>query len=110
MGMKHRDYLSSERVYGCHVCKTHLSVLECVESKNFTGQHGRAWLFTHVVNVVEGEEGRRQMTTGLHKVRDLACSKCGSYLGWKYVEAFDEEQKYKEGKYILEQAMFVKVS
>lgn len=54
------------------------------------------WSASSRVNVVEGEEGRRQMTTGLHKVRDLACSKCGSYLGWKYGE-FLLYQVDKEG-------------
>ena len=29
-------------------------------------------------------------------------------LGWKYVEAFEESQKYKEGKFILEKAMIMK--
>lgn len=24
------------------------------------------------------------MTTGLHTVRDITCSKCGALLGWKY--------------------------
>ena len=24
------------------------------------------------------------MTTGLHTVRDVMCSKCGETLGWKY--------------------------
>jgi hypothetical protein len=26
------------------------------------------------------------MTTGLHTVRDISCSKCGEVLGWKYGE------------------------
>jgi len=35
-------------------------------------------------------------------VSDLSCSVCGSLLGWKYVEASEENQKYKVGKFILE--------
>lgn len=35
-------------------------------------------------------------------VSDISCSICGTPLGWKYVEASDESQKYKVGKYILE--------
>lgn len=91
MGMKHREYLSappvdenghsgsssssSSKVFGCHVCKTHLSTSEFIESKvscwvglggaggerkkligsagwdseqHFQGQHGKAYLFTEV--------------------------------------------------------------
>ncbi len=33
---------------------------------------------------------------------DISCAICGSVLGWKYVEASEESQKYKVGKYILE--------
>jgi len=29
-------------------------------------------------------------------------------LGWKYEEAFEESQKYKEGKYILEKTCITK--
>lgn len=35
-------------------------------------------------------------------VSDVSCSVCGTILGWKYVEASEESQKYKVGKFILE--------
>jgi len=63
----------------------------------------------------------RQMTTGLHIVRDIFCLKCKTQIGWKYVssipgassvrltigqdKAYNDQQKYKEGKFILERAM-----
>ena len=37
------------------------------------------------VNVIEGEPDDRPMTTGNHTVRDIYCVKCGTTLGWKYV-------------------------
>ncbi len=40
--------------------------------------------------------------TGQHTVSDISCSVCGSVLGWKYVEAQEESQRYKVGKFILE--------
>lgn len=40
--------------------------------------------------------------TGQHTVSDVSCAICGIVLGWKYVEASEESQKYKVGKYILE--------
>ncbi|GAA5863345.1 hypothetical protein JCM5296_003535 [Sporobolomyces johnsonii] len=111
MGLVHRHYLSvpasnsSGKVFGCRRCKTHLTTTEQIESKNFNGQHGRAYLFTTVVNICTGPAEDRPMTTGLHTVRDVMCSKCGEVLGWKYDRAYEPNQKYKEGKFILEKAM-----
>ena len=44
----------------------------------------------------------RQLVTGAHTVGDISCSQCGSVLGWKYIHAEDDAQKYKIGKFILE--------
>lgn len=33
---------------------------------------------------------------------DVSCALCGSVLGWKYIAAEEEAQRYKIGKYILE--------
>jgi hypothetical protein len=35
-------------------------------------------------------------------VSDITCAICGVILGWKYVSAEEEAQKYKEGCFILE--------
>ena len=37
------------------------------------------------VNVFEGIPQDRQMTTGLHTVRDIFCVECQSTVGWRYV-------------------------
>jgi len=79
-------------------------------SRQFNGQHGRAFLFETVVNTTEGPSEERTMTTGLHIVRDIYCSKCGQTLGWKYDKAFEPQQKYKEGKFILEKALLCEVT
>lgn len=44
----------------------------------------------------------RQLVTGAHTVSDVSCVICGSVLGWKYVAAEEESQRYKVGKFILE--------
>lgn len=44
----------------------------------------------------------RQLVTGAHTVSDISCAQCGSVLGWKYVAAEEEAQRYKVGKFILE--------
>ncbi|VEL32925.1 unnamed protein product [Protopolystoma xenopodis] len=46
--------------------------------------------------------------TGLHSVADLYCDCCHTVLGWKYEQAFESSQKYKEGKYIIELAHLIK--
>lgn len=33
---------------------------------------------------------------------DVSCAFCGFVLGWKYVDAEEESQRYKVGKFILE--------
>lgn len=109
MGMKYRRYLAGERIYGCSKCKTHLATIHSMVSRAFNGQHGRAYLFDGVVNVVEGEPSDRLMTTGNHTVRDIYCIKCATVLGWKYDRAYEASQRYKEGKYILERNLLVDV-
>lgn len=44
----------------------------------------------------------RELLTGMHVVADVSCNICGVTLGWKYVDAKEQSQKYKVGKFILE--------
>lgn len=78
--------------------------------QNFRGQHGKAYLFNAVVNTISGEAGERNMTTGRHIVRDVACRQCKEVVGWKYDRAYEPSEKYKEGKFILEQELLCQVS
>ena len=45
------------------------------------------------------------MLTGRHIVRDVACKSCSQKLGWVYEFATEENQRYKEGRVILERAL-----
>ena len=54
------------------------------------------------MNVTQAEATERSMTTGRHIVRDINCRQCKETVGWKYDKAFEQTEKYKEGKYILE--------
>ncbi|KIR52008.1 hypothetical protein I315_05649 [Cryptococcus gattii Ru294] len=105
MGRTYRIYLAGEAVLMCRHCGNHLAVSEGIISKQFTGQHGRAILVHTVVNTYSGEAEDREMRTGRHTVRDIYCRVCHTTLGWKYDFAFEHDQKYKEGKYILEREM-----
>ncbi|OMO76049.1 Yippee-like protein, partial [Corchorus olitorius] len=69
---------------------------------SFHCRHGKAYLFSKVVNVSSGEKEDRLMMTGLHTVADIFCVGCGSIVGWKYEFAHEKNQKYKEGKSVLE--------
>lgn len=41
---------------------------------------------------------------------DISCAQCGSVLGWKYIAAEEEGQKYKIGKFILETKRVLRTS
>ncbi|ORY98157.1 Yippee/Mis18 [Syncephalastrum racemosum] len=109
MGLKYRTYLDGTLIYGCRRCKTHLSTGDAIISKHFQGSHGQAYLFGYCVNFIAGKAEDRSMTTGLHRVQDIACIKCREVLGWTYVKAYSEENKYKEGKFILEKDLLTDV-
>ena len=77
------------------------------------GRHGRAYLVqgttSHIrtttpalPNTFQNKSIARNLVTGQHVVSDISCAICGGILGWKYVEASEESQKYKVGKFILE--------
>lgn len=48
------------------------------------------------------------LITGLHSISDVHCTTCRTYLGWRYENAYEQEQKYKIGKVILEKAHMIK--
>lgn len=77
--------------------------------QHFRGQHGKAYLFDNVVNIIEAEAMERNMTTGRHVVRDILCRQCKETVGWKYDKAYEQPEKYKEGKFILEVELLVQV-
>ncbi|ORY82045.1 yippee zinc-binding protein Moh1 [Protomyces lactucae-debilis] len=110
MGLSYNKYIDKEpgKVYGCAKCKTHLAAVEAVIARSFQGQHGKAYLFETVCNVNEQRQEERNMTTGKHLVRDIHCRRCDQCVGWKYDKAYEEDQVYKEGKFILEYALLTK--
>ncbi|KAI5279919.1 hypothetical protein KEM54_003931 [Ascosphaera aggregata] len=110
MGLKYNEYLSCEKIYGCSDCHTHLADHEAIISRSFHGQHGKALLFDDVVNVIHLHPVERTMTTGRHIVRDIQCANCRAIIGWTYDKAFEPSEKYKEGKYILEETLIVQIN
>lgn len=109
----HLSYIRCARC-GAHICHTSQIV-----SKGFTGRHGRAYLVSPtdctplngyqpadnaaaLPNTITQRAVPRQLVTGAHTVADINCIICGSVLGWKYIAAEEEAQRYKVGKYIIE--------
>jgi len=114
-----KTYLSGDTSrLRCSRCLTDLAMADQIISKGFTGRHGRAWLVsvakpgatlsTHkdqlpnLPNTFTHKAVARQLVTGAHTVSDISCWQCGSVLGWKYLAAEEEAQKYKIGHFILE--------
>eukprot|EP00386_Alphamonas_edax_P013105 GDKI01040610.1.p1 GENE.GDKI01040610.1~~GDKI01040610.1.p1 ORF type:complete len:147 (-),score=16.83 GDKI01040610.1:99-539(-) len=95
-------------IYRCNTCHAHLANTEDIVSREFQGTLGRAYLFSGCVNVCCGPREERLLVTGMHIVCDIFCVKCQTIVGWKYIEAYEHEQKYKENKVILEKARMYK--
>ena len=116
-------YLNGHTSYlHCSRCFADLCLSNQIISKGFTGRHGRAYLVspsTHpsvlppsapqsssasgnLPNTNTHKAVPRTLVTGAHTVSDISCAQCGSVLGWKYVAAEEESQRYKVGKFILE--------
>ncbi|KAI1876260.1 hypothetical protein JX265_000493 [Neoarthrinium moseri] len=98
----------------CSTCSSDLAFASQIVSKGFTGRYGRAYLVSapdhfprgkntgDLVNIRVGKPETRLLVTGSHVVADITCAVCHAKVGWKYVDAKEEAQKYKVGKFILE--------
>lgn len=97
----------------CSTCGTDFAFSSQIVSKGFTGRYGRAYLVAspegplqkpgpNLMNIKVGKPETRVLTTGTHVVCDIQCTTCRARVGWKYVDAKEESQKYKVGKFILE--------
>ena len=95
------------RTYRCRRCRTHLAKVDELVStaraprrrvrrgsdggaltsppQAFHCRYGKAYLFSAVSNVRTGPREERLMTTGLHTVADISCTRCNGVVGWKYV-------------------------
>uniref|UniRef100_A0A7E4ZVA4 Protein yippee-like n=1 Tax=Panagrellus redivivus TaxID=6233 RepID=A0A7E4ZVA4_PANRE len=103
MGQPFFEFINDDRgVYVCKTCGTCLTGSKHLYSTTFTGQYGQAYLFNTVVNVTKSAPMQREMSTGNHMIRDVACKGCKKTIGWFYEFAYESEQVYKEGKYVLE--------
>lgn len=105
MGRIFLEHIGGSRMFSCAGCDTILTNRNELISTRFTGATGRAFLFNKVVNLTYSEVQDRVMLTGRHMVRDVSCKNCEAKLGWIYEFATEENQRYKEGRIILERAL-----
>ncbi|KAD1904840.1 hypothetical protein E3N88_42142 [Mikania micrantha] len=91
------------KIYSCKHCKTHLALCDDIfqRSGSTCFKISQLTMF-YRTNVTVGVKEDRMMMTGLHTVADIFCVKCGSIVGWTYETAHEKNQKYKEGKSVLE--------
>ncbi|KAK3120319.1 hypothetical protein QOZ80_9AG0685690 [Eleusine coracana subsp. coracana] len=84
--------LVGPRVYSCCHCRNHVCLHDDIISKAFQGRNGRAFLFSHAMNITLGTKEDRHLMTGLHTVADIYCRDCREVLGWKYERAYEDSQ------------------
>ena len=61
-----------------------------------------ALLLRTAVNVEPSSPTRtEQLSTGVYRLVDVRCRSCHTHLGWKYLAAESQEQRYKEGAVLL---------
>ncbi|CAM9217563.1 unnamed protein product [Ascophyllum nodosum] len=46
--------------------------------------------------------------SGLHTCEDVYCVTCGVMVGWEYKWAYEKEQKYKVGNFVLEEVKIMR--
>ncbi|AFR95907.2 hypothetical protein C343_04010 [Cryptococcus neoformans C23] len=102
-------YLPDDKpVFACHSCSKVVALQDELVSKAFNGRSGRAYLMNSTINTSLGKIEERKLLTGTHTVADLLCASCKESLGWMYIKAPNGDQRYKEGRYILEAARIIK--
>ena len=131
MGEILRKFISeSGKIFVCNNCDFHLAkepdliskvlsfiTLHLIQSQTFffclqlfQGQSGPAYLFTDAYNIItDSLEQDKYMTTGRHIISTIRCSGCHGPIGWTYIYAYSQDQKYKEGKFIIERAYIIDV-
>ncbi|WVO22782.1 uncharacterized protein IAS62_004120 [Cryptococcus decagattii] len=95
-------------IFACHSCSKVVALQDELVSKAFNGRSGRAYLMNSTINTSLGKIEERKLLTGTHTVADLLCASCKGSLGWMYIKAPNGDQRYKEGRYILEAARIIK--
>jgi len=110
MGRTYIEYLPGKS-YCCSQCQSHIACKALLVWPGYMGHRIPAFLFRETVNLeIVGNERKTTLSTGDYTLVDVHCRVCGTYLGWKYVSAPDNSEKYKQGMFLLEQAKLIEPS
>ncbi|PWA44954.1 yippee family putative zinc-binding protein [Artemisia annua] len=106
--MGQMDDLDGHPLYSCNRCRNPITLRQNLLSKAFKARSGDAYMFSEAMNVVLGVKREAQLITGRFVVADVSCRNCGEVLGWKYLKAFEDSQRYKIGRFIIEKSKILK--
>ncbi|KAJ9097866.1 hypothetical protein QFC20_006089 [Naganishia adeliensis] len=100
----------SDMAFACGACDTPLFQSKDIITTILSGAMGKSFLVRNPTNIgFSSGEKQIRLTTGMHVTRDIECLTCRKPLGWYYVKAFETDQKFKEGAYLIEKALLVPV-
>ncbi|DBA90262.1 TPA: hypothetical protein ACH3X1_003555 [Trebouxia sp. C0004] len=99
--------------YGCKACGLDIASAKAVVwSDCKMGRNNESgMLFAATFNVERiGKVTVTHLATGDYEVQDVRCCKCSTSLGWTYLKAFSEKNKFKEGSTILYKRLLANTS
>ena len=85
----------------CHniFCYSDLDIIR----NDYQCQSGKALFASNVTNIFEGKTTSKHFISGHYTIKDIYCMKCFAVVGWKYVTAQEEDNKFKEQNYVIEE-------
>ncbi|CAE8643400.1 unnamed protein product [Polarella glacialis] len=99
---------TDELLLQCLSCGSPSLKADDIMSSDYRIMTGSAYLANAAYNiVVSAFSEEAEYSSGLHTVRDVACSRCMARLGIMYVDAEDEENQFKIGKFLLSQSQLL---
>ncbi|XP_027337667.1 protein yippee-like At4g27740 [Abrus precatorius] len=101
-------YGDQSATYRCKSCQNPVAFRSELLSKSYRAKTGPAFMFSHARNIILGPKQDRSLITGVYSVAGIFCSKCGEELGWKYIQAYEARERFKEGNFIIERAKITK--
>ena len=99
--------LDQTKAYCCGECGTDIGLHSDIESQCYQVGQGaftekkRGFLFKNAVNLKQGIIKTENFTTGSYQISWVNCIKCTQELGWKYINADNDANSSKVGKYCL---------
>ncbi|KAK9835611.1 hypothetical protein WJX74_004193 [Apatococcus lobatus] len=112
MGRPFLSHITEDRFakYTCASCGADIASHGQLLWEGYMGVRQPALLFTVTLNLDTAASLREeQLSTGCYVLADVTCRACSSPMGWSYLHASNEEQKYKEGCTLLQKSMLKKV-